>query len=204
MLTFSILLFGAGGPALRGVTDDPTTGYLIMGAVSGVVIAIGMLVATTVARRPVTGAPPATSAAAGRGRVPIREHYAGRHPSPPSQRAVPCPAVDVRAAGARDGSHARRRAVRRDVGDALRRRRAAAVRRADRPGALRGPRLGMGLAAHRQGALVRDRQRRSSRSPRCRSSGRCGRPATGSTRRSPSPASPTPACSRCPWRCCPT
>ena len=28
VLTFSILLFGAGGPALRGVTDDPTTGYL--------------------------------------------------------------------------------------------------------------------------------------------------------------------------------
>ncbi len=76
VLTFSILLFGAGGPALRGVTDDPTTGYLIMGAVSGVVIAIGMLVATTVARRPVTGAPLTTSPAAGRERVPIREHYA--------------------------------------------------------------------------------------------------------------------------------
>ena len=28
VLTFSILLFGAGGPALRGVTGDPTTGYL--------------------------------------------------------------------------------------------------------------------------------------------------------------------------------
>jgi len=76
VLTFSILLFGAGGPALRGVTDDPTTGYLIMGAVSGVVIAIGMLVATTVARRPVTGAPLATPPAVGRERVPIREHYA--------------------------------------------------------------------------------------------------------------------------------
>lgn len=76
VLTFSILLFGAGGPALRGVTDDPTTGYLIMGAVSGVVIAIGMLVATTVARRPVTGAPLATPAAVGSERVPLREHYA--------------------------------------------------------------------------------------------------------------------------------
>ncbi len=76
VLTFSILLFGAGGPALRGVTGDPTTGYLIMGAVSGVVIAIGMLVATTVARRPVTGAALATPPAVGRERVPIREHYA--------------------------------------------------------------------------------------------------------------------------------
>ena len=76
VLTFSILLFGAGGPALRGVTGDPTTGYLIMGAVSGVVIAIGMLVATTVAQRPVTGAPLATPPAVGRERVPIREHYA--------------------------------------------------------------------------------------------------------------------------------
>ncbi|SFR90339.1 Na+/melibiose symporter [Microbacterium sp. cf046] len=78
VLTFSILLFGAGGPALRGVTGDPTTGYLIMGVVSGVVIAGGMLVATTVARRPVTatGAPLPAPALAAPARVPIREHYA--------------------------------------------------------------------------------------------------------------------------------
>ena len=77
VLTFSILLFGAGGPALRGLTGDPTSGYLVMGIVAGVVIAIGMLVATTVARRPVTatGTPlaPALTVAP---RVPIREHYA--------------------------------------------------------------------------------------------------------------------------------
>lgn len=51
VLTFAILLFGAGGPILRGITGDPTTGYLLMGAVSGVVIGAGMIVATTVAGR---------------------------------------------------------------------------------------------------------------------------------------------------------
>jgi len=78
VLTFSILLFGAGGPALRGVTGDPTTGYLLMGIVAGVVIAIGMLIATTVARRPVTatGAPLTTAVLATIARVPVREHYA--------------------------------------------------------------------------------------------------------------------------------
>ncbi|MDL5352841.1 MFS transporter [Microbacterium sp. zg-YB36] len=51
VLTFAILLFGAGGPLLRGVTGDPTTGYLLMGIVAGVVIGAGMLVATGVAGR---------------------------------------------------------------------------------------------------------------------------------------------------------
>jgi Na+/melibiose symporter-like transporter len=51
VLTFAILLFGAGGPLLRRLTGDPTTGYLLMGVVAGVVIGAGMLVATTVARR---------------------------------------------------------------------------------------------------------------------------------------------------------
>lgn len=50
VLTLAILLFGAGGPALRRTTDDPVTGYLVMGVVAGVVIGLGMLVATTVAR----------------------------------------------------------------------------------------------------------------------------------------------------------
>ncbi|MGO2042109.1 MAG: MFS transporter, partial [Cellulosimicrobium funkei] len=36
-LAFAILLFGAGGPALRG-GGDLTTGYLVMGVVSGAVI----------------------------------------------------------------------------------------------------------------------------------------------------------------------
>ncbi|KRB37150.1 MFS transporter [Microbacterium sp. Root180] len=51
VLTLSILLFGAGGPALRRTSEDPVTGYLVMGVVAGVVIGLGMLVATTVARR---------------------------------------------------------------------------------------------------------------------------------------------------------
>ncbi|MET0673671.1 MAG: MFS transporter [Microbacterium pygmaeum] len=51
VLTFSILLFGAGGPILRGVTGNPTTGYLLMGVVSGIVIGVGMLIATGAAAR---------------------------------------------------------------------------------------------------------------------------------------------------------
>jgi len=54
VLTFAILLFGAGGPQLRSATGDPTTGYLLMGIVSGVLIGAGMLVATRVARRGLT------------------------------------------------------------------------------------------------------------------------------------------------------
>jgi Na+/melibiose symporter-like transporter len=78
VLTLAILLFGAGGPALRGMADDPATGYLVMGVVAGVVIGIGMLVATTVARRAVvpstrreTGAVGSRATARG-----VREHYA--------------------------------------------------------------------------------------------------------------------------------
>lgn len=51
VLTFAILLFGAGGPLLRGLTGDSTSGYLLMGIVAGVVIGLGMLVATGVASR---------------------------------------------------------------------------------------------------------------------------------------------------------
>jgi len=78
VLTFSILLFGAGGPALRAMSDDPTTGYLVMGVVAGIVIAGGMLIATTVAGRPVTagGALLTEAALAKIARVPMREHYA--------------------------------------------------------------------------------------------------------------------------------
>ncbi len=45
----------AGGPALRRVSDDPFVQYLVMGVVCGVVIGIGMLVATAVARRGAAG-----------------------------------------------------------------------------------------------------------------------------------------------------
>ncbi|MBD3941340.1 MFS transporter [Microbacterium sp. NEAU-LLC] len=73
VLTLAILLFGAGGPALRRVSDDPVVGYLVMGVVCGIVIGLGMLVATTVARRSVSApAGPAPVA----GNPGIREHYA--------------------------------------------------------------------------------------------------------------------------------
>ncbi|MFK4835391.1 MFS transporter [Microbacterium sp. ZW T2_14] len=78
VLTFAILLFGAGGPALRRVSDDPFVQYLVMGVVCGLVIGIGMLVATAVARR-TAPAPGATSPEEGRESPAtggIREHYA--------------------------------------------------------------------------------------------------------------------------------
>jgi Na+/melibiose symporter-like transporter len=65
VLTAAILLFGAGGPALRNAGDDPVIGYLLMGIASGLVIGIGMLIAArtadVAARR--TAAIPATAAA---------------------------------------------------------------------------------------------------------------------------------------------
>lgn len=49
VLTAAILLFGAGGPALRRTTGDPVTGYLVMGIVAGLVIGLGMLLAARTA-----------------------------------------------------------------------------------------------------------------------------------------------------------
>lgn len=60
VLTAAILLFGAGGPALRNAGDDPVMGYLLMGIASGLVIGIGMLIASRtaeVAARRTAGAP---------------------------------------------------------------------------------------------------------------------------------------------------
>ncbi len=74
VLTLAILLFGAGGPALRRVADDPSTGYLVMGIVAGLVIGLGMLIATTVARRAVARASSVATAPAARSS--IREHFA--------------------------------------------------------------------------------------------------------------------------------
>ncbi|GAA2982003.1 Na+/melibiose symporter-like transporter [Microbacterium terrae] len=82
VLTLAILLFGAGGPALRSrVSDDPVIGYLVMGVVAGLTIGIGMLVATTVARRPVTAGPsgnvvPVRTDALRASGTGIRHHYA--------------------------------------------------------------------------------------------------------------------------------
>ncbi|WP_040168160.1 MFS transporter [Microbacterium gorillae] len=71
VLTAAILLFGGGGPELRSLTGDPVSGYLLMGAVAGVVIAVGMLVATTVAHRGERSVEAPTA-----DRLDIRAHYA--------------------------------------------------------------------------------------------------------------------------------
>lgn len=49
VLTAAILLFGAGGPMLRRATGDQVTGYLLMGIVAGIVIGVGMLIASRTA-----------------------------------------------------------------------------------------------------------------------------------------------------------
>jgi GPH family glycoside/pentoside/hexuronide:cation symporter len=53
VLALAILLFGAGGPLLRGLSDDQRVGYLVMAAVAGLVIGAGMLMSATVAPRDV-------------------------------------------------------------------------------------------------------------------------------------------------------
>ena len=67
VLTAAILLFGAGGPALRNAGDDPVMGYLLMGIASGLVIGVGMLIASRtadVAAKRTAAASPATVVAA--------------------------------------------------------------------------------------------------------------------------------------------
>lgn len=51
VLTVAILLFGAGGPALRGLAGGGHLGYLLMAIVAGVVIGAGMLASSTIAPR---------------------------------------------------------------------------------------------------------------------------------------------------------
>jgi Na+/melibiose symporter-like transporter len=68
VLTLAILLFGAGGPALRELGgENEHLGYLLMGAIAGVVIAGGMLTSSAVAPR--GGAPVSAP------RTAIRESY---------------------------------------------------------------------------------------------------------------------------------
>ena len=78
VLTLAILLFGAGGPALRRVSEDPFVQYLVMGVVCGLVIGIGMLVAVGVAKHAAAPAPApaAAGAAAAEPAAGIREHFA--------------------------------------------------------------------------------------------------------------------------------
>ena len=50
VLTLAILLFGAGGPELRGMfPDDPLRGYLVMAAVAGVVLCAGLVIGSSTA-----------------------------------------------------------------------------------------------------------------------------------------------------------
>ncbi|MDO7881324.1 MFS transporter [Salinibacterium soli] len=51
VLTFAILLFGAGAPEIRDAFADEHLGYLVMAIVAGLVIGLGMLVSSFVARR---------------------------------------------------------------------------------------------------------------------------------------------------------
>ena len=74
VLTFAILLFGAGGPALRALGGgDDFAGYFLMALVAGVVIGAGMLVSGFVAPRgaPAPVAPPRESVL-----VTLRTNYA--------------------------------------------------------------------------------------------------------------------------------
>lgn len=57
VLTFAILLFGAGGPEIRALGGGEHTGYLVMAIVAGLVIGAGMLVSSTVAPRAAPAAP---------------------------------------------------------------------------------------------------------------------------------------------------
>ena len=52
VLTLAILLFGAGGPELRGLfPDDPRLGYLVMAIGAALLLGIGLFIATSVAPR---------------------------------------------------------------------------------------------------------------------------------------------------------
>ncbi len=78
-LTVAILVFGAGGPALRALGSDAATGYAFMSAVAAAVIAVGMLIATTTARPP---APPGRARSLGNGSPAPHTNPAGATPPP--------------------------------------------------------------------------------------------------------------------------
>lgn len=70
VLTFAILLFGAGGPALRSLGGGKTfLGYLLMAIVAGLVIGLGLYLSSFIAKKGF--APTATPKT-----VSIRENYA--------------------------------------------------------------------------------------------------------------------------------
>ncbi|HEY8588062.1 MAG TPA: MFS transporter [Naasia sp.] len=51
VLTFAILLFGAGGPVLRSIPEDPRAGYLLMAVVAGLALGAALLASTLVVPR---------------------------------------------------------------------------------------------------------------------------------------------------------
>lgn len=80
VLTFAILLFGAGGPILRDLGgDNEYYGYLLMAVVAGVLIGAGMLVSSFAAPRTSIDTPIATMRADAVARVPfgvgVRANY---------------------------------------------------------------------------------------------------------------------------------
>ena len=199
VLTLAILLFGAGGPMLRRACgDDETLGYLVMAIVAGLVIGAGMFVADVhrAARGPVRPNRAATHIRAG-----YAEGIARAAAQP--RRSAPCSPPSC-CRGSRRESCSRARSTSRP-GCSTRRTRVTFLFVAlIAPAVLLRAALGRARAPHRQGARVRDREHRSSPSPRRASSACSGRPGRGCTARSRSRAPPTPACSRCRWRCCPT
>ncbi|THG28484.1 MFS transporter [Naasia lichenicola] len=76
VLTFAILLFGAGGPALRSLGADERQGYLLMAVIAGVVLAVGMLLSIAVVPRTGRRAAPAVDRSARRALI-IEGYRAG-------------------------------------------------------------------------------------------------------------------------------
>lgn len=76
VLTLAILLFGAGGPALRKVADDEYVGYIVMAVVAGVVIGVGMLIAVLVAVPRRARGTAVEAAVAPPEKTSLRRHYA--------------------------------------------------------------------------------------------------------------------------------
>lgn len=78
VLTFAILLFGAGGPEIRGMfPEDPPLGYLVMAIVAAVVLGVGLWIAATTAPRDVSFDPISTrpQRPAPADRVSLLSHY---------------------------------------------------------------------------------------------------------------------------------
>ncbi|MFT4232305.1 MAG: MFS transporter [Leucobacter sp.] len=79
VLTLAILLFGAGGPELRGLfPGDPLLGYLVMAIAAAAVLAVSLLIATTVA--PVAAKAEARDRGAARDPRAMRDRGADRAP----------------------------------------------------------------------------------------------------------------------------